>query len=265
MKRFKRLARPFAIIGATVMVVAGLGFVERTADREPVNALHVEVDTEEGVHFINADNVRRQVLEQHGGVIGTAVSEVDVAGIETDLRDVPCVAAADAYLTLDGVLHVRVEQRRPLVRVINGNGRSFYIDEKGWTMPVSEAFTARVLVAVGDLDEPHTEGVHQVETPDSLAAVTRSDEIYRLARFIDADPLWSALIDQVVVNHSGGFELIPRVGMHRIILGEGGDIERQFEKLRVFYAKGIPQSGWRRIARIDLRFTDQVVCTNRNM
>jgi hypothetical protein len=31
----------------------------------------------------------------------------------------PCVAKAEVYHTMDGVLHVRVQQREPIVRVFN--------------------------------------------------------------------------------------------------------------------------------------------------
>ena len=146
--------------------------------------------------------------------------------------------------------------------MINRDGSSFYIDETGTTLPVSDAYTARVLVVTGALDEPYAQGVHDVMTADA-AEGSRSDEIHRLAQFILADPLWSALIDQVVVNGAGEFELIPRIGMQRILIGDGTALERRFERLREFYAKGIAQSGWRKYARVDVRFADQIVCTNR--
>lgn len=262
-KKLQRLLKPLGIVVASALVVMALGFVERTSDRAPVTELRVEVDSPEGIHFIDAGAVRERVLASGTGVIGAAMGEVDVAGIERSLREVPCVRQADLYHTLDGVLHVRVKQRRPIVRVINSDGGSFYIDEDGTTMPVSEVFTARVLVVTGALSEPFTDGVYQVTSSDSLANVTHSDEILRLARFITGDALWNALIDHVVVDAQGDFELIPRIGMHRIMLGDGTQLEQRFAKLREFYAKGVPQGGWRKFSRIDLRFADQVVCTNR--
>ena len=93
--------------------------------------------------------------------------------------------------------------------------------------------------------------------------LTRSAVLFRLASFIHADALWKALIDQVVVTPQGEFELVPTVGGQRILLGDGTALEERFAKLRLFYAHAMPMAGWRSHERIDLRFTDQVVITER--
>ena len=67
----------------------------------------------------------------------------------------------------------------------------------------------------------------------------------------------------MVVTAEGDFELVPRIGGQRILLGDGTELAQRFEKLRIFYEQGIPQAGWRNYARIDLRYADQVVCTKR--
>jgi cell division protein FtsQ len=165
---------------------------------------------------------------------------------------------------MDGALHARVKQRIPIVRVFNLDGSSFYIDQEGWTMPTSTSYTARVLVVTGLLNEPGAKnGVYSVFATDSIKTAFRSDDIHRLATFISADPFWRALIDQVVVTADGEFELIPRIGAQRVLLGDGSALQQRFEKLKVFYDKGIPKADWRRYSRIDLRFADQVVCTKR--
>lgn len=264
MNKLKRYLRPVGIALAVIGVMLALGFVERTADRAPITDLQVIVDDVEGVHFIDEKYVRREILDQGIAVMGSRTGEVDVTGIEERLRSIPCVAKAEVYHTMDGALHARVQQRIPIVRVFNTDGSSFYIDKEGWTMPTSANYTARVLVVTGQLKEPGAkDGVYSVFANDSLQQNFRSDDIHRLATFITADPLWSALIDQVVVTAHGEFELIPRVGAQRVLLGDGSELPQRFEKLRVFYAKGIPKADWRRYARIDLRFADQVVCTKR--
>jgi cell division protein FtsQ len=264
MNKWKRYLRYAGmLLGASVIVLA-LGFVERSADRTPLNDLRVKLSGADGVRFIDEAAIRREVLEQGIAVMGTTLGEVDETGIEERLRSIPCVARAEAYHTMDGVLHVSVVQRTPIVRVINADGSGFYIDEEGWTMPTELAHPARVMVVTGALDEPGADnGVVDILGSDSLRARFLSDDIHRIATFLRSDPFWEALIDQVVVRGDGLFELVPKVGGQRILIGDGNDLEQRFAKLRLFYAKGMPMTDWRRYERIDLRFADQVVCTQR--
>jgi cell division protein FtsQ len=159
---------------------------------------------------------------------------------------------------------VSVVQRTPIVRVINADGSGFYIDEEGWTMPTELAHPARVPVVTGALAEPGARnGVMDILNNDSLRSRFLSDDIHRIATFLRSEPFWEALVDQLVVRSDGLFELIPKVGGQRILIGDGTDLEQRFAKLRLFYAKGMPMTDWRRYELIDLRFADQVVCTQR--
>lgn len=264
MKKLKRMLRPVGIACALIGVIVALGFVERTADHTPISDLEVIVESAEGLHFIDERSVRQEVLDQGTTVMGSATGDVDITTIEERLKNIPSVAKAQVYHTMDGRLHAHVTQRVPIARVFDRNGGSFYIDREGWTMPTSPEYTARVLVVTGIGDVPGiAEGVRNVYATDDRATGSRLDDIHRLASHITADPFWNALIDQVVVTGEGEFELIPRVGGHRILLGDGAELAQRFEKLRIFYEKGIPQAGWRNYARIDLRYADQVVCTKR--
>ncbi len=263
-QKIQRLLRPAGIILGALCIVGLLAFSARSTNTTPVKELAVDVDAPEGVHFIDDNAVREQVLAASDAVIGAPIGEVDLVAIEEGLRHIGCVAKANVYHTMDGTLHVKVKQREPIVRVINADGSSFYIDREGWTMPTNANYTARVLVVTGQLNEPGAEdGVYSVLANDSLRNFFRSDDIHRIATFIGKDPFWSALIDQVVVNADGEYELIPRVGAQRVLIGDGTALDQRFEKLRIFYDKGIPKADWRRYARIDLRFDDQIVCTKR--
>jgi cell division protein FtsQ len=265
MSKLKPFLRVAGLVLAGAAVVLTLGFVEHATDGTPVSELVIDVVGGEGMHFIDEQAVRQEVIANGTPVMGAPLGALDARNIEERLRNIPCVADAEVYHTLEGTLHVDVEQRQPVVRVLNSDGSSFYIDEEGWTMPTSTNYTARVLVVTGWLTEPGAvNGVRSVYESDSLQQHFRSDEIHRLALFIRRDPLWNALIDQVVVNADGEFELVPRVGSQRILLGDGSALEQRFEKLRLFYRDGMPKADWRRYAKIDLRFADQIVCTKRN-
>src|SRR5688500_6872585 len=146
MQKFKRILRPLGIIASVFGLIALLGFVEHSSGRTIIHDLDVRVKGAEGVHFIDEEAIRREVLDHGTGIMGATIAEIDLPSIENSLRNIPRVSAAEVYHTMNGVLHVKVAQRDPVARVFNADGSSFYIDREGWTMPVQPHHTARVLV-----------------------------------------------------------------------------------------------------------------------
>ena len=271
-QKIQRLLHLSGIVLGVVAIVALLGFAARNTNTTPVKELAVTVVAPEGVHFIDENAVRQQVLAAADAVIGSPIGAVDMVAIEEGLRNIGCVANANVYHTMDGTLHIIVKQREPIVRVINFDGSSFYIDREGWTMPLSANYTARVAVVTGMLFEPFAHGapVDLSQATDSSRKAIHSDEIYALAKTISMDAGWNALFDQAVIDANSEFELIPRIGGNRVKVGrlDGVDaaarLSARLEKLRTFYQQGIPQSDWRMYSTIDTRFADQVVCTKRS-
>jgi len=264
MKALRPFVRPVLLVLTALLVVGALGFVERTADRRPIQDLAIDVRAADDARFITTQQVREAVLGMGDGVVGVPVAETDLDAIEARLRSIPWVGAAEAYHTLDGVLHVRVDQRLPIVRVIEPAGVGYYIDADGHTMPLSEQHTARVPVAMGAITLPGAaERVIDLRSPDSLITASRLPGVHRIAGHVRKDPFWSAMVDQIVVTPEGEYELIPRVGGQRIRIGGADRLEQRLAKLNIFYRQGVEQTDWRRHSIIDLRFDGQVVCTKR--
>ena len=44
-------------------------------------------------------------------------------------------------MTIDGGLKVDVKQRNPIIRIINADGDSYYLDDEGKLMPLSDKYT----------------------------------------------------------------------------------------------------------------------------
>lgn len=182
------------------------------------------------------------------------LADVDVSRVESILEDHPLVADADAYVDADLELHVSVTQRNPLLRVIANNGQNYYLDDQGVRMPLSESYTARVLVASGNIvpwsnDYQEREN-HQLNDLFDLADLLRKDE------FLDA------LVEQVYINNAGEMVLAPKVGDQVIFIGRYDEelTPARLARLKVFYEKGLPYEGWRKYKSFDLRYADQVVC-----
>ncbi|MCD6332573.1 MAG: cell division protein FtsQ/DivIB, partial [Bacteroidales bacterium] len=160
---------------------------------------------------------------------------LDVVLAIDEIRD------ATVFSTPDGMLHIRIRQRDPRVRIM-GPTRSFYLDENGQVLRLSDKYSARVLVVTGTDDEDFAQ--HQ---------------LFALSEYIRSDPFLKSLIEEVHVFKDQTIEIIPRVGGQRIFFGRPDGYAWKLTKLRAFYEQGLPAVGWNRYESIDLRFSNQVV------
>ena len=89
------------------------------------------------------------------------------------------------------------------------------------------------------------------------------NEIYRFSAFVTEHPFWREQIVQLYVNRQGEFELIPRVGAHQILMGSLDQWERKLKNLELLYEQGFSSYGWNTYGTINLKYTNQVICTKR--
>jgi cell division protein FtsQ len=180
----------------------------------------------------------------------------------------PWVSRADVYMSIDGVVDIEVEQRQPILRVINSNGESFYLDNKGKLMPWSADFTPRTIVATGNINDRYDvrNSLSYSETinNDTLKTRTKLYDLYAMASFILADEFWSAHIEQIYLNKNSEIELVPKVGNHKIIFGSADEMKEKFWKLKTFYKEGLNYTGWANYDTLNLKFNNQVVCSKAN-
>lgn len=188
---------------------------------------------------------------------GLFLADIDVARVEAILERHPLVRNADAYVDAEELLHVHIDQRQPLLRIISNIGQNYYLDEQGVRMPLSEQYTARVLVATGEImawsNDYQERKKHQLK------------DLYDLAHLLKSDEFLDALIEQVHLDKNGEIILAPKVGDQVIYLGtyDKEKTPQRLARLKVFYRKGLPYEGWQKYKSFDLRYARQVVCTKR--
>lgn len=82
---------------------------------------------------------------------------------------------------------------------------------------------------------------------------------------VEADDFWSAEIVQFVADTTLQGEirlrLVPRSGDFSIEFGTLAMATEKMDKLRKFYDEGLTNMGWERFSKIDLRYNNQVICT----
>ncbi len=207
------------------------------------------------------EDVRNMILNLGYGE-GMRIDQVDVAHLERVLGNNPSIEHAEVYSTIDGVLKLDLIQRNPIIRVFSEAGDSYYIDENGWMMPLSNSYTARVVVANGGIKTNFAEG-YQLNVLDQSQEDKSLKNLFKLASFIRKNKFWKAQIAQIYVRENGDLELVPRVGNHEILFGKAQRIEEKFETLMTFYKKGLSKTGWNGYKTINLKYKNQVVCTKK--
>lgn len=244
------------------IIVVGLGFANKNQQKTKLTKPVIKIDYASENRFIDESDVLKEIV-QSANDTSKLLNALDVTQIEERLKNHFAIKDAQVYKTIDGKLEVSVLQNRPIVRVINNKNESFYIDEDGFLMSTSTKFTARLLVANGNIFSRYNSYAMQKLDlmEDSVKAITLLDELYQIAAFIDGSDFWKAQIEQIYVNKELEIELIPKVGNHIIVFGKPNNIESKFKKLLVFYEKGLSKTGWNEYSKVNLSYKNQIVCT----
>jgi cell division protein FtsQ len=248
---WKSVSKSLAWVLSLAGLVVLMSFVE--GKKQTVKCSNVKILIPGADNFIEREEIDAILRQSQGELIGRKLETINLDDIEDKIKANPYIAFAKVYSDMDGVIHIEISQREPLLRIINSANQDFYVDKNGMKMPVSANFTADVLVANGNI----TEGFSgKLDTLNSKLAA----DLYRTALFIKRDTLWDAQIEQLFVNDKKDIELIPRVGNQRIILGDADSLEVKMRNLMAFYKQAMPKVGWDAYKTINIKYTNQIVC-----
>jgi cell division protein FtsQ len=208
--------------------------------------------------FVSIEEIGELIREQGITAGESKIKHINLHQLEQILNNRTAVKVSQINYNGAGVMMVRVEQRRPVLRIETVNG-GFYIDDSGYIFPLVKSFTSFVPVVTGHI-------------PLSVAPGYRgrlkenkewSDQMVFLGNFIDQHELFDAQIEQIDVDEKGNLYIIPRVGQHLIVFGKPDNVEAKFKKLMAFYEHIVPNAGWDKYSLISLQYENQIVCTKR--
>jgi cell division protein FtsQ len=255
-----------------MVVLSGLviswSFAGKKRESAKVNHVSVEIINPSENEFITETDVRTFFEERNDQLMNNEIKNIDITNLEKALNSNPSVENAEISYDVNGDMKVSVKQRRPLVRVINSSGESYYIDSLSKLMPMNTKATGRVIVANGAIYEPYARRYHysvnQIAANPTFKQTSVLDDIYEISQKIYADSLLRDLIHQIYVTPEKEFILTPIVGDQSILLGANDDLELKLNKLRLFYSEGLNKTNsWNKYSTINLKFKNLVVCTKK--
>ena len=203
----------------------------------------VLVEFEEGENnFLTHQAVNKLLIQNNKNVRNQRKSVLDLQGLERKLLSNPYIEKATVFYTIDGVLKGLVKQRNPIARIHSGS-RVYYVDKQGVMVPLSDAFSARVLLVTG-----------AIETKD----------LKEIAAFINGMLADDFLRNEIIGVHKtqqNEFVLSARSGSYKIKIGSLKGLNLKFQKLKAFYKKAFVDKTIAQYKTINLKYHNQVVCS----
>ena len=251
-----------------IVLIAIVFFVKKEMDEKlvPVPEISIHADAENA--FLTNTELHEKLKRANLLFDGQTRAQLKTEEIEKFIAGISQVKKVEVFQLIDGSWKIDVDMRIPIARIFNKYGETFYIDDEGNTMDVTQSHTARVLIFSGEIKDKKTSfSVNEIINNDSLISIRKLDDIYRISSYVCKDPLFHSLIGQVHLKKSGDFVLIPLVGDQKIIFGSAysdSEVEEKFKKLEIFYKEAMPYEGWETYREISLKFDGQIVCKKKN-
>ncbi len=218
--------------------------------------------------FLSETDVKEFFNQRGDSLLDSRYRSINIPELEKALNSHPAIENAEVSADLNGEIKVEILQRTPVLRIINKSGESYYIDSQSKLMPLSENYSARVIIANGEIFEPFARryefSVNQISNNKLFKEVSLLDDIYDVSDYINRDTSLSKLIHQIYVNKDRELELFPAIGNHKIVFGDANNIAEKFNKLKLFYKEGLNKSdSWTKYSTINLKYKNLVVCTKK--
>ncbi len=249
----RRIFKILIWIGIAAWFVVILGFVSGEAEQVLCNRIDVVFSDTVHSRFVTDPDIRAMFRSEGMQLQGYPLTEINTRELERILEENAYIRGAEVSTDVTGRMEIRLEQSVPLVRIMPEGREGFYLDTEGKVLPLSEQFVPHILLVSGNMDASDGSGTGG----DQLR------EIYRFCTYVTKHPFWNEQIVQLYVNRGGEYEMIPRVGAHQILMGSMEQWEKKLRNLELLYDQGLSIYGWNSYRTINLKYTNQVICTKR--
>jgi cell division protein FtsQ len=121
-------------------------------------SVNISIDESEGNFFVEQNDIMNTIHDKWGALVGKPVVGINMNLLETLIDNNPYILRAEVFSTIDGGINIDIRQREPVLRIMNRDNQSFYIDRNGLYMPLSEKHASYVPVASGNIPDGYVDG-----------------------------------------------------------------------------------------------------------
>lgn len=193
--------------------------------------------------FLTHDNVNNLLVQKNQSLKNEQKEALALNEVELALKSNKLVKNAEVSVSVDGDVRIEIEQKTPIARVITND--SYYVDNQGKAMPLSENYSARVPMVSGYV------------TPKDLSALTK------LAQRIEQDVFYKTQVVHIHANKDNTFTMRLRTYDFVIQLGDLYALDKKLTNFKAFYKEADERNQLNRYKTINLKFDNQVICTKK--
>jgi len=253
-------------LGIVLYLIIALSFVTKKHNNTICSHINVHIKDSLQDKFISEKDITNFIHEVDMKVLGMPIKKINTRKLEQMISKKSVIKSTEIYFVGNGDMNIKIDQRNPILRVVNRKGQSYYIDNEGAIIPVRGDNASHTLIASGEIIE-----FFELAKTDWLKCPDKRNkeknysicQIYEMAKFIHSHPFWESQVEQIYLNKKGEYEIVPRVGAHLIKLGSHDNFREKFRNLKAFYKKGLNNVGWNQYLIINLKYDNQIICKKR--
>lgn len=237
MKNKYRILKIIFTIGVLVFL---LNFSLDRFSNQSLEQVKVKMIQRESVSFIDEQDILEMVKRVNPQQkIGT----LDIPVLEKRISEMSVVDSANVYLKLNGELNLDIMQRIPIFR-LEKLGKTFYVDEKGVSFPLSKNYSHPCMLVSGNIDER-----------DYIKVV-------KLVKNINADEFSRDFF--VGIKKIGqDYFLMTNDGNYEVEIGDLENMKFKIKGFKTFVEKYLIYQSPEKYSKISLKYNNQIVTTLR--
>ena len=222
-----------------VALVAGMG----NSARGMLTCGGIDVKFTDSLEFVTEEDVRLNVERLYGNYIGQRLDSMGLAKIEGILEEQSAIKSCEAWTTDDGILHLQISRRQPLVRFKKGS-EIVYADDRGDLFPLQNGFIAHV---------PEINGIIPEDKEWVMQVISMLD--YMQSHY------WDSRISVIKATAGGEIIMVSAQGGEKILFGTPTDVEQKFWRLSKYYSHILPEKGDGYYRKINVKYNKQIICS----
>ena len=252
----------FGVLAAAFCLGVGLLYRHVRQEQGRIVCGRLEVSFSDSLRFVSEQDVREYLDTRYGSFVGQRLDSVALARIEDILEARSAVMRCEAWTTDDGVLHLDITQRAPVLRFMRSESDGFYVDEHGYIFPLHPSYTAPV---------PVVEGAIPVDTPADYKGEAGDERerawiagVLAMNRHIAANRAWQRRIEHIRVQ-PGGELLLSLTGRdEEFFVGQPQGIPDKLQRIDRYLGVIAPSKPQGYYHTVNVKYKQQIICRQKD-